>query len=272
VSVKPDYKQTDWKQGRQRIRRYGLLVIALILIGLFGALLAHIGLEPATNPPATAALPAEPAPISTQAVAPEPARLPAPPKPKYDFYNELPKRRVEVTADDGNRKQTAALLPPATEPEPAANAQPESPAAAPKPAPVAAPEPAPVAAPEPAPVAAPEPPPTIKPVVQPSTKPKPPPPARPSPPSPVAKATPPPAPKPAQRSNRYAVQVGSFRNHADADRLKASLAFIGVRARIEQTGSLHRVRIGPFSNRREAEAMRRRLQNNDFPAYTLTLD
>lgn len=53
-------------------------------------------------------------------------------------------------------------------------------------------------------------------------------------------------------SDRYMLQMGSFRQYADADRLKASLALVGIQAEIQKvkidTGELfHRVRAGPYS-------------------------
>ncbi|MDQ2693977.1 MAG: SPOR domain-containing protein [Pseudomonadota bacterium] len=72
----------------------------------------------------------------------------------------------------------------------------------------------------------------------------------------------------------YVLQAGAFRRTADADRRKASLALLGIEARVETgTGSggevWHRVRIGPFATAGEAQAMRRRLHNNNIQSITL---
>ncbi len=75
----------------------------------------------------------------------------------------------------------------------------------------------------------------------------------------------------------YLLQAGSFRNHADADRLKASLALLGVQASIQRvslTGgeTWHRVRIGPFSDRQELNGVRQRLQENTVETILLRAD
>src|SRR5690606_16248100 len=58
----------------------------------------------------------------------------------------------------------------------------------------------------------------------------------------------------------YVLQTGSFRSHADADRMKASLALLGVESRIQQVaidaGEFHRVRIGPINDLDELNRIR----------------
>lgn len=73
---------------------------------------------------------------------------------------------------------------------------------------------------------------------------------------------------------RYLLQAGSFRSYDDADRLKASLALLGVEARIQAVelpgGEIwHRVRIGPFSDRAEINRVRERLARNNVEAILL---
>ena len=52
---------------------------------------------------------------------------------------------------------------------------------------------------------------------------------------------------------QYVLQAGSFRAIADADRRRGELALLGLESSIEQmntdTGSWHRVYIGPFDSR-----------------------
>ena len=126
MSSRCDYKRSKTGQHRrQRARHQGLLVLTLILIGLFGGLLAYIrgdrtpspataAASPPTDAPtapaapalsATPAAPAAPAlPTAPGIVAPPaspppaaaPVAEPAPVKPKYDFYTELPKRQIDV--------------------------------------------------------------------------------------------------------------------------------------------------------------------------------
>jgi hypothetical protein len=139
VSIRRDYKPAANRQRRrQNVRRNGLLVMTLVLIGLFGGLLAYI--KGARNqPPATStvAAPSQPAapiakPAPPKVAAPEPVSEPAPTRPKYDFYTELPKRQVEIPPD--NPAPRPALRPAPPRPAPA-NEPPRKPAAQQKSAP-----------------------------------------------------------------------------------------------------------------------------------------
>jgi cell division protein FtsN len=61
----------------------------------------------------------------------------------------------------------------------------------------------------------------------------------------------------------WMLQAGSFRSYADADRLKANLAFQGLESSIDvsenDSGTWHRVRLGPYDSRREADRIKSRL-------------
>src|SRR5690606_38491890 len=74
----------------------------------------------------------------------------------------------------------------------------------------------------------------------------------------VSRPAPPAAPVAAPGS--YVLQTGSFRSHADADRMQASLALLGVESRIQKVaidaGEFHRVRIGPISSLDELNRIR----------------
>ena len=66
----------------------------------------------------------------------------------------------------------------------------------------------------------------------------------------------------------FVIQVASFRQLTDADRVKASLALIGLEGQI-QTVSIegqtwHRVRLGPFNELIGLNDVRSRLYENDF--------
>lgn len=91
-----DYKSISPRQRRRSVRRHGLLVIILILVGLFGGLLAYIKGD---HPEGTLVAAAPPlAPVTSPApavVAPLP-EAPESLKPKYDFYTELPRRQVDI--------------------------------------------------------------------------------------------------------------------------------------------------------------------------------
>ncbi|MBF0220041.1 MAG: SPOR domain-containing protein [Gammaproteobacteria bacterium] len=69
-----------------------------------------------------------------------------------------------------------------------------------------------------------------------------------------------------QRSN-YTLQVGAFRNPGDADSLVAELFLLGLEPRVESAlntkgETWHRVRIGPFDDKRQLDTISRRLQSN----------
>ena len=69
-----------------------------------------------------------------------------------------------------------------------------------------------------------------------------------------------------QEHEEYMLQMGSFRSYADADRLKASLALVGLEAEIQRVtvngGEVfHRVRSGPY-DRGQVNALRARLKEN----------
>jgi len=72
----------------------------------------------------------------------------------------------------------------------------------------------------------------------------------------------------------YVLQAGSFRDLAQADRLKAELALMGMPAQI-QTVSIeggkkwHRVRVGPFTNLQALNEARTELQNNGLKVMVL---
>ncbi|MDP4623484.1 MAG: SPOR domain-containing protein [Hydrogenophaga sp.] len=64
----------------------------------------------------------------------------------------------------------------------------------------------------------------------------------------------------------YMVQAGAYRNNADADAQKAKLTLLGLDAKVserDQAGRVvYRVRIGPFSDKNQAERVRAQLQNS----------
>lgn len=100
-----------------------------------------------------------------------------------------------------------------------------------------------------------------------STRPLPIPPSRPPPPLQRAQN------KPADSiaTEIYYLQVGSFRNNADADNLKAQLALLGVIASVQsanlsEKGVWHRVRIGPFTQKNQMEKIHYTLQENGIEA------
>jgi cell division protein FtsN len=61
----------------------------------------------------------------------------------------------------------------------------------------------------------------------------------------------------------YVLQAGSFRTVADADRMRASLALLGIESRVQRVAIdediYHRVRIGPTDDLDDLNTIRRRL-------------
>jgi cell division protein FtsN len=73
----------------------------------------------------------------------------------------------------------------------------------------------------------------------------------------------------------YMLQMGSFRKYGDADRLKASLALLGVEAEIQKVNvnggeEFHRVRSGPLT-RREANTLRNRLLKKNINSLVMKI-
>ncbi|WP_372720096.1 SPOR domain-containing protein [Immundisolibacter sp.] len=93
-------------------------------------------------------------------------------------------------------------------------------------------------------------------------------------PAPLAEPTPPPLAAPAA-DGRYILQAGSSRNAVDAERLRASLALQGMVAQIQVVSingeTWHRIRVGPFNTRADAETVQRQLRNADITTMLLEL-
>jgi cell division protein FtsN len=73
----------------------------------------------------------------------------------------------------------------------------------------------------------------------------------------------------------YLVQVGSFGNSADAERVKAKLALLGVQARIQRVTvngkPYHRVRAGPFQGKQQVNKTRALLSSRGLESITIRL-
>jgi cell division protein FtsN len=71
----------------------------------------------------------------------------------------------------------------------------------------------------------------------------------------------------------YLLQVGSFRSNSDAEQMKARLALLGINARIQSVtvngATWHRVRVGPVSGARQADAMRNQLASNGIESLVM---
>jgi cell division protein FtsN len=71
----------------------------------------------------------------------------------------------------------------------------------------------------------------------------------------------------------YFVQAGSFQNAADAEKLKAKLALVGMEASVQKAdipgkGVFHRVRLGPYKGVAEANATIANLKQNGISNAT----
>lgn len=72
----------------------------------------------------------------------------------------------------------------------------------------------------------------------------------------------------------YYLQVGSFKNFADADRLRAQLALSNIESHIQRvtindTQTWHRVRVGPFQSARKMDKVRNRLRAQSIDPIVL---
>jgi len=73
----------------------------------------------------------------------------------------------------------------------------------------------------------------------------------------------------------YVLQVGSWRNFADADRVRAQLALQGIESNIQKVSvdadTWHRVRIGPITDLKKLEDTRRRLREAQIDALVIRM-
>ena len=74
---------------------------------------------------------------------------------------------------------------------------------------------------------------------------------------------------------QYVLQVGSFQNLNDAEKLKANLAFLGLEANIQHVTvnkqAWHRVRTGPYRDKRQLYKNQNLLKQNDIDAISMEL-
>ena len=73
----------------------------------------------------------------------------------------------------------------------------------------------------------------------------------------------------------YELQTGSFRELADADRMQATLALLGIESRIQRVAIdddiYHRVRVGPTEDLADLNQIRRRLWDAEIEFLTIQL-
>ena len=80
-------------------------------------------------------------------------------------------------------------------------------------------------------------------------------------------------PAPETRPGTYFLQAGSYKNFADAERVRAQLALQGVESKVQKVtidaDTWHRVRIGPITKLEELNGIRTRLRHADVDALVI---
>lgn len=75
-------------------------------------------------------------------------------------------------------------------------------------------------------------------------------------------------PGPVEKAGSYALQVGSYRDFNEADRVRAQLALQGIESKVQRVSvdndTWHRVRVGPISDLKELNRIRDRLREADM--------
>ncbi len=78
-----------------------------------------------------------------------------------------------------------------------------------------------------------------------------------------------------QSNKQYILQVGSFQNLNDAEKLKANLAFLGFEASIQHVTvnqqAWHRVRTGPYKSKQQLYKSQQQLNKNNINAISMEL-
>jgi cell division protein FtsN len=73
---------------------------------------------------------------------------------------------------------------------------------------------------------------------------------------------------PVEKSGSYVLQVGSYREFNEADRVRAQLALEGIESKVQRVSvdndTWHRVRIGPIADLAELNRVRNRLRDADM--------
>jgi cell division protein FtsN len=82
--------------------------------------------------------------------------------------------------------------------------------------------------------------------------------------------------KQVEKPGTYLLQAGSFRNHKQAEQLRAKLALLGLETSVQTVSvdsrqAWHRVRVGPFNNLRDLNEARALLKKNGVDAILIRL-
>ena len=80
-------------------------------------------------------------------------------------------------------------------------------------------------------------------------------------------------PVPETRSGTYVLQAGSYKNFADADRVRAQLALQGIESKVQKVSvdndTWHRIRIGPITKLEELNRLRQILRKADVDVLVI---
>jgi cell division protein FtsN len=78
---------------------------------------------------------------------------------------------------------------------------------------------------------------------------------------------------PETRRGTYVLQAGSYKNFADADRVRAQLALQGIESKVQKVSvdndTWHRIRIGPISKLDELNRLRQTLRKADVDVLVI---
>ncbi len=78
---------------------------------------------------------------------------------------------------------------------------------------------------------------------------------------------------PETRRGTYVLQAGSYKNYADADRVRAQLALQGIESKVQKVSvdndTWHRIRIGPISKLDELNRLRQILRKADVDVLVI---
>ncbi len=76
-----------------------------------------------------------------------------------------------------------------------------------------------------------------------------------------------------EKSGAYVLQVGSYRNFNEADRVRAQLALQGIESKVQRVSvdndTWHRVRVGPISDLKDLNRVRERLREADMDVLVI---
>lgn len=84
-------------------------------------------------------------------------------------------------------------------------------------------------------------------------------------------------PTPSNTKYDYFLQAASFKKHADAEKLRARLALKGFKSitqarNVEGKGTLYRVRVGPYGDKRKAKTAKNKLQKIGVRPFVFTVE